>query len=220
MRANPGNQAEERAQFLLRMRAKGIGDLRLLRAMELMPRALFVPRRYADIAARDIALPIGCGQTSAPPSTLAAMIEALALKETSRVLEIGAGSGYSAALIAQIAAQIVSFERCQTLAAEATARLEAFGLGAVVVRFADGLSLGRIGPFDRILIDALIEPPAELFTRLLAPGGVLVAGVAGETRGQQRILRLAKSAEGAVSAQALGLVRTLMPLVDGLARAL
>jgi protein-L-isoaspartate(D-aspartate) O-methyltransferase len=220
MRTNPTRDAEERAQFLLRMRAKGIGDLRILRAMELMPRALFMPQRYADIAARDIALPIGCGQTSPPPSTLAAMIEALDLRETSRVLEIGAGSGYSAALIGQIAGQIFSFERCQTLATEAASRLQAFGLGSIVVKFADGLALGRIGPFDRILVHALIEPPGEHFTRLLAPGGVLIAGVAGETRGDQRILRLSKSADGLVNAQALGPLRTLMPLVDGLARAL
>jgi len=196
-------EAEERAQFLLRMRAKGIGDLRLLRAMELIPRARFMPQRYADIAARDIALPIGCGQTSAPPSTLAAMIEALDLRDNSRVLEIGTGSGYSAALIGQIAAQTFSIERCQTLALEATARLEAFGLGAIMVKFADGLALGRIGTFDRILVHAMIEPPAEPLTRLLAPGGVLIAGMAGEVR-----------------AQALGAVRTLMPLVEGLARAL
>jgi len=216
----PASQAEERAQFLLRLRAKGIGDLRLLRAMELMPRALFAPRRYADIAARDIALPIGCGQTSAPPSTLAAMIEALDLRESSRVLEIGAGSGYSAALIGQIAAETFSFERCQTLAVEAAARLQTFGLDNIAVKFADGLTLGRIGTFDRILIHALIEPPVENLTRLLAPGGVLIAGLAGETRGEQRILRLAKNESGAVEAQALGSVRTLMPLVNGVARAL
>lgn len=220
MRTNTGGQAEERAQFLLRMRAKGIGDLRLLRAMELMPRALFMPQRYADIAARDIALPIGCGQTSAPPSTLAAMIEALDLREHARVLEIGTGSGYSAALIGQIAAETFSLERCQTLAVEAAARLQAFGLKSIVVKFADGLALGRIGTFDRVLVHALIEPPVENLTRLLAPGGVLVAGLAGETRGDQRILRLAKSAEGVVEARALGQVRTLMPLVEGLARAL
>jgi len=220
MRTNTGGQAEERAQFLLRMRAKGIGDLRLLRAMELMPRALFMPQRYADIAARDIALPIGCGQTSAPPSTLAAMIEALDLREHARVLEIGTGSGYSAALIGQIAAETFSLERCQTLAVEAAARLQAFGLKSIVVKFADGLALGRIGTFDRVLVHALVEPPVENLTRLLAPGGVVVAGVAGETRGDQRILRLAKSAEGVVEARALGPVRTLMPLVEGLARAL
>jgi protein-L-isoaspartate(D-aspartate) O-methyltransferase len=202
------------------MRAKGISDLRLLRAMEVIPRARFMPQRYADIAARDIALPIGCGQTSPPPSTLAAMIEALDLSEASRVLEIGTGSGYSAALIGQIAAQTFSYERCQTLAVEAAARLQAFGFEAIAVKFADGLALGRIGTFDRILVHALIEPPVENLTRLLAPGGVLVAGVAAEPRGEQRILRLVNNADGVVVAQALGAVRTLTPLVEGLARAL
>src|SRR5450432_847941 len=99
-------EAEERAQFMLRMRARGVGDLRLLRALERAPRALFMPQRYADIAARDIALPIGCGQTAPPPSIVAAMIEALALNRAHSIYEIGAGTGYATALLSQLARQI------------------------------------------------------------------------------------------------------------------
>ncbi len=87
--ANP--EAEERIQFMLRLRARGIRDLRLLRALERAPRSLFMPQRYADVAARDIALPIGGGQTSPPPSVVAAMIEALDPPPRGRVLEVGAG---------------------------------------------------------------------------------------------------------------------------------
>ena len=119
-------QASDRAQFLLRMRQRGVGDVKVLRAMERTPRSFFVAQRYADIAARDIALPIGGGQTAPPPSTTAAMLEALRLEPKHSVLEIGAGSGYAAALLAQLAADVLAMERCQSLAVEAAARLAAF----------------------------------------------------------------------------------------------
>ncbi len=114
-------EQEERAQFTLAMRAKGINDLGLLRALERAPRALFMPQRFADISGRDLALPIGCGQTSPPPSIVAAMIAALGLKPEHRVCEIGTGTGYCAALLAQLADTVVSLERFQTLALEASA---------------------------------------------------------------------------------------------------
>src|SRR5271170_7655319 len=92
-------EAEERAQFMLRMRARGIQDLSLLRALERAPRSLFMPQRYQDIAARDIALPIGCGQTAPPPSIVATMIAALDLTRAHSIFEIGAGTGYATALL-------------------------------------------------------------------------------------------------------------------------
>ena len=212
-------EAEERAQFMLRMRARGVGDLRLLRALERAPRALFMPQRYADIAARDIALPIGCGQTAPPPSIVAAMIETLDVKPGARVLEIGGGTGYASALLAQLAGEILSLERCQTLAVEAAERLAAFGLGNVEVAFADGLGFRAEGrEFDRILVHALIEAPASRLIEMLAPGGALVAVVSDEA--EQRIVRLARDAEGQIGAGARGPARTFVPLVPGLARAL
>ena len=213
-------EAEERAQFLLRLRARGIGDLPLLRAMELTPRSLFLPQRFADIAARDIALPIGCGQTSTPPSTLALMIEALELREGMTALEIGTGSGYATALLAHMGARIATVERCQTLALEAQSRLAAFGLSGFDIRYADGLALGRIGSFDRILVHALIDPPLDELTRLIAPGGILVAAIAGDAKGEQRILKLVRAPRGELDARTLGAIRTLTALEQGLAKAL
>src|SRR5271156_3641620 len=131
-------EAEERAQFMLRMRARGVGDLRLLRALERAPRSLFMPQRYADIAVRDIALPIGCGQTAPPPSIVAAMIETLDVQPGVRVLEIGGGTGYASALLAQMAGEILSLERCETLAVEAAERLAAFGGGKGAGGFSGG----------------------------------------------------------------------------------
>src|SRR5271155_1965199 len=138
-------ESEERAQFTLAMRAQGINDLGLLRALERAPRALFMPPRFADISGRDIALPIGCGQTAPPPSIVAAMIAALELKPAHRVCEIGTGTGYCAALLAQLASTIVSLERFQTLALEASARIKTFGLANVAVKWEDGFDFRRSG---------------------------------------------------------------------------
>jgi protein-L-isoaspartate(D-aspartate) O-methyltransferase len=214
-------ESEERAQFTLAMRASGINDLELLRALERAPRALFMPPRFADISGRDIALPIGCGQTSPPPSIVAAMIAALELKPAHRVCEIGTGTGYCAALLAQLANTIVSLERFQTLAVEASARIKAFGLANVTVDWADGFEQHLKGErFDRVLVHALIDPPGEAFRRLIRPGGILVAVVAGPDRGEQRIVRLTDTMSGTIEAADMGPARGMRPLEHGLARAL
>ena len=211
-------ESEERAQFTLAMRAKRINDLSLLRALERAPRALFMPPRFADIAGRDIALPIGCGQTSLPPSIVAAMVAALEIKPAHRVCEIGTGTGYCAALLAQLASAVVSLERFQTLALEAAARIKAFGLPNVTVQWADGFERHVSGErFDRVLIHGLIEPPGEAFRRLIGREGVLVAVVAGPGRGEQRVVRLSDTMS---AAEDLGPARAMRPLEHGLARAL
>ena len=213
-------EVEERAQFMLAMRARGVNDLRLLRAMERAPRALFMPQRFADMAGRDIALPIGCGQTSPPPSTLARMVAALDLKPSDRVCEIGTGTGYCTALIAQLAGEVVSLERFQTLAVEASARLQAFGLANVEGLWRDGFDFHESGRrFDKAIVHGLIETPA-LFFKLIEREGTVVAARAGPGRGEQRIVRLSVPAEGPVTIAELGPARALRPLEHGLARAL
>jgi protein-L-isoaspartate(D-aspartate) O-methyltransferase len=213
-------ESEERAQFMLRMRARGVGDLRLLRALERAPRSLFMPQRYADIAARDIALPIGCGQTAPPPSIVAAMIETLDVQPGVRVLEIGGGTGYASALLAQMAGEILSLERCETLAVEAAERLAAFGVDNVEVVFADGLTYHPVRrTFDRILVHGLIEAPATRLIEMLTPEGALVGVMFDETASEQRIVRLAHAVDGGIAATAHGPARAFSPLVEGLARA-
>ena len=214
-------EAEERAQFMMRLRARGIRDLRLLRALERAPRALFMPQRYSDIAARDIALPIGCGQTAPPPSIVAAMIEALAPAPGWKVLEVGAGTGYAAALLAQLAGEVVSLERIQTLALEAAARLEAFGVANVRVVWADALAFNPGDErFDGVLVHGVVEAPAPRLTGLLAEGGSLVAAVADPGSGEQRILRLTRKKGGEIVASVHGAARALTPLAEGLSRGL
>jgi protein-L-isoaspartate(D-aspartate) O-methyltransferase len=214
-------ESEERAQFTLAMRARGINDLDLLRALERAPRALFMPPRFADISGRDIALPIGCGQTSPPPSMVAAMIAALDLRPEHRVCEIGTGTGYCAALLAQLANTIVSLDRFQTLTVEASARIKSFGLANVTVDWADGWEHHLKGErFDRVLVHALIDPRGEAFRRLIRPGGILVAVAAGVDRSEQRIVRLTDNGNGAAAAEDWGPARAMRRLEHGLARAL
>jgi len=218
-----GAEAQDRAQFMLLMRAKGVRDLNLLRALERAPRALFAPQRYGDIAVRDIALPIGCGQTAPPPSIVAAMIEALAVQPHHRVLEIGAGAGYATALIVQLAASVLTLERCQSLALEAATRLEAFGATNVKVAWADALADGApAGPFDRILINALIEEPWDRFGDRLTEDGVMVAArsVARDGGREQRIVKISRHGDGGFRAEDVGPARAFAPLAAGLSRGL
>ena len=213
--------AQERAQFMLRMRARGIRDLSLLRALERAPRSLFMPQRYQDIAARDIALPIGCGQTAPPPSVVATMIAALNLNRSHSVLEVGAGTGYATALLSQLVGQILSVERCQTLALEATARLEAFGVVNAQVAWADGLSpSAEFGRFDRIVVHGLIDELPDNLVALLNEEGILVA-VAGDDSGpEQRIIRLSRDGEGKLVGGDCGPARSFTRLVAGLTQGL
>ena len=121
------SNAEERAAFHMRLRAHGIQDLSVLRTLELVPRALFVPHRYADLAQKDVALPIGCGQSVLEPCLVARMMEALELARHHRVLEVGTGTGYTTAILGQLAGEVISLERFQSLATEARARTRADG---------------------------------------------------------------------------------------------
>jgi protein-L-isoaspartate(D-aspartate) O-methyltransferase len=217
-----GAEAQDRAQFMLLMRARGVRDLELLRALERAPRALFMPQRYGDIAGRDIALPIGCGQTAPPPSLVATMIELMALEPYHRVLEIGAGTGYATALIAQLAREVFSLERCQSLALEAATRIEAFGVSNARVAWADALSPGAAeGRFDRIIVHALIEEPLNRFADLLSEDGLLIAAhvAEGESGREQRILKMTRRGDDFDLIDA-GAARSLAPLVQGLTRGL
>ena len=215
------SEAEERAQFTLAMRASGIEDLDLLRALERVPRALFMPQRFADISGRDIALPIGCGQTSPPPSTVAAMVAALDLNPSDAVCEIGTGSGYCTALLAQFAKEVWSLERFQALAVEAQARVKAFGLEHVEIVWADGFEERARGrKYDKVIAHGIVQPPARAFLDLLAPKGAMVAALAGPGRAEQRIVRLTLVDDGPVRVVDFGRARALRPLEHGLSRAL
>lgn len=181
-------RAQARMAFLLGLRARGISDVAVLRAMEGAPREMFVPRQYADLAWRDIALPISCGQTMPEPWLVARMMEALSVSAAHRTLEIGSGSGYATAILAQLAGEVVSFERYRSLAVEAHTRLEALGVRNACVIWDDGLAAVQdAGRFDRIIIHGCIDTVPDSIAAALEEGGVLVAARPGA-----RVRRLMK----------------------------
>ena len=209
-------ETEERAQFMLGMRARGIRDLALLRALERAPRALFMPQRYADMAARDIALPIGFGQTSTPPSVVATMMQALEIRREHRVLEIGSGTGYASSLLAQLAARVHSVERSQGLAIEAEARLRAFGIANVELVWAEASGLSATPRrYDRVCVHALIDAEAPGFLDLLTDDGIMV-GVVASGEGQI-VTTFRRSTGGSWASKGHGPARAYLPLVAGLA---
>jgi protein-L-isoaspartate(D-aspartate) O-methyltransferase len=199
-----GSGAEAKAEFLLRLRARGIRDLAVLRALEAVPRDIFVPHRYVDLAAKEVALPIPCGQTMSAPYFVARMVEALAVKPSCRVLEIGSGSGYATAILARLALDVVGLERYQSLALQARTRLEGLGLTNAKVLWEDGLAFaGKTGPFDRLLIHAVVdEVPATLLDRLTGEAVMVYARPAGPQPGaRQELMRAQRINTSAGTAQ-------------------
>ena len=203
---------EAKAEFLFRLRARGVRDLALLRALEAVPRDAFVPHRYADLAAKDIALPLPCGQTLSEPSLVARMLETLSVAPAHRVLEIGSGSGYATAVLARLAAEVLGVERFRTLAGAAKARLATLGATAATVVWGDGLAVPpERGPFDRILVHGVLPDVPDDLGALLAPDGTIV--FATPVSGVQRIVR-GRRADGGWSLAPVGPSR-LRPLYDG-----
>jgi protein-L-isoaspartate(D-aspartate) O-methyltransferase len=207
-------KAEERMEFLLQLRKRGIQDTRVLRALETVPRERFVEAGQQDLAFADQALPICCGQTISQPYVVAAMTEALEVGPHHRVLEIGTGSGYQAAILARLAWEVVSIERYRTLAEMARTRLAALGLNNVTVTVGDGTKGDpERAPFDRIIVTAATpEIPPPLLDQL-APDGILIAPV-GPTGGVQQLKRLHKKEDGAIEERTLMAVR-FVPLIPG-----
>ncbi len=176
-----------RARLLERLRENGIQDMAVLRAFGVVPRHLFVPEALRHRAYDDDALPIGNGQTISQPTTQARYLEALALSGRERVLEIGTGSGYQAALLIHLAEHVVSVERVPALASAAHAALAAAGIAEVAVMVGDGtLGWRPLAPFDAILVAAVAPAvPAPLLEQL-AEGGRLVIPLQ-RTRGQELV---------------------------------
>ncbi len=187
---------EARAEFLLRLRAKGIRDLAVLRVLEVLPRELFAPQRYADLAGRDLALPIACGQTMSEPFLVARMVEALALQPQSRLLEIGTGSGYATAVMARLCREVVSVERYRSLAVQAQRRLLDLGIGNATVIWGDGLTMPVTADrFDRMIVHAVLDDRPESLLGHLADEAVLVYAAADRASrdGQQQIVRAVRT---------------------------
>jgi protein-L-isoaspartate(D-aspartate) O-methyltransferase len=207
-----------RMEFLLTLRRRGIGDAGVLRAMDEVPRERFVENEALASAYADQALPISCGQTISQPYVVAYMTEKLALRPEHRVLEIGTGSGYQAAILSRLAREVVSIERYRTLADAAQERLAALNYGNVTVIVGDGFEgAADRGPFDRIIVTAATATIPQALIEQLADGGVMVLPL-GPHHGPQHLVRLTKG-ERTVNREDLIAVR-FVPLLPGKAREL
>jgi protein-L-isoaspartate(D-aspartate) O-methyltransferase len=208
----------EKMMFQLNLRRRGISDQTVLRAMEDIPRDVFVePADRAD-AWRDSALGIACGQTISQPFVVAYMTEQLRLRPEHRVLEIGTGSGYQAAILSRLCRQVLTIERYRTLADSARARLAKLGCDNVEVMLGDGFDIpANAGRFDRIIVTAAMEQVSEALTQRLEPGGVLIAPV-GPHQGVQTLIRMVRTDAG-IERKTLVDVR-FVPALPGIAREL
>jgi protein-L-isoaspartate(D-aspartate) O-methyltransferase len=177
------------------LRSRDITDERVLGAMERVPRELFVPESLRDRSYDDAALPIGSGQTISQPYMVARICEELGLRGTERVLDVGTGSGYQAAVLAELAAEVVTIERLPELAAEALENLAAAGYGRVEVRVGDGtLGVPDRAPFGGIAVAAAAPGFPQTLYEQVEPRGRLVVPV-GSARGQ-RLELIVRSPEG------------------------
>ena len=208
----------EKMMFQLNLRRRGISDQAVLRAMEEIPRDVFVEAADRAAAYRDSALGIACGQTISQPFVVAYMTEQLQLQKDHRVLEIGAGSGYQAAILSRLCRQVLTIERYRTLADSARARLRKLGCDNVEVLLGDGFDIpAEAGTFDRIIVTAAMEQIPEALTQRLEPGGILIAPV-GPHQSTQTLIRLTRT-EAGFERKALVDVR-FVPALPGIAREL
>lgn len=216
--SSPQPTPHDKMMFQLNLRQRGISDQAVLKAMEDVPRELFVTSLDRGHAYRDTPLGIACGQTISQPFVVAYMTEQLNLQPSHRVLEIGAGSGYQAAILSKLCRDVVTLERFRTLADRARLVLKELGCNNVDVVLGDGFDVpDTLGTFDRIIVTAAMEdiPPALLGR--LEPNGVLIAPV-GPMNDTQVLTRVVRSDSG-FNRQSLVPVR-FVPALQGIAREL
>ena len=203
------------ASIVLKLRGMGISDRPVLRAIETVPRSLFVPEKWRRHAYSDHELPIDCGQTISAPSVIGLTTLSLDVSDRHSVLEIGTGSGYQSAILSRLARRITSIDRFRTLVKAAERRWQLLGIGNISGIVGDGaLGWSRQAPFDRILVSAAAgEPPVRLIAQL-SDNGILIAPVGGG-RGAQRLTLFQRIGRN-VDTRDLGPARFL-PLATGVA---
>jgi protein-L-isoaspartate(D-aspartate) O-methyltransferase len=203
-----------KARLILSLRSAGITDTAVLSAIERVPRELFVPETFRDQAYENTALPIGYGQTLSQPLVVASMIEALELTNRMKLLEVGTGSGYHAAILARLCRRVYTIERHRPLLAEAERRFAELGLHNITTRAGDGmLGWPEQAPFDRISVTAAAGAPPDALLEQLAVDGIMVMPVGGRDRTQ--VLQQFRRTEDGYEARDLMEVR-FVPLLPGL----
>ena len=206
--------AERKMQFLFALRSKGVTDTRVLTAMERIDRGDFVRGLFSGRAYEDMPLPISCGQTISQPSVVALMTQALNVQPRDKVLEVGTGSGYQAAILSQLARRVYTVERYRRLVRDAQKTFEKLGLTNVTAIAADGShGLPEQAPFDRIIVTAAAEDPPGPLLAQLREGGIMVVPV-GQSDAVQSLIKVTRTPDG-FEYQELRQVR-FVPLLEGL----
>ncbi|MBX3580859.1 MAG: protein-L-isoaspartate(D-aspartate) O-methyltransferase [Rhizobiaceae bacterium] len=206
------------ASFLLRLRGKGIVARELVSAFEATPRHLFVPDRWQSVAWSEGMIPIECGEAIEGPDLQAQIIASLAIEPGHRVLEVGTGSGFTAAVMSRLSARVLTLERYKTLTELARQRFEALGITNAFARQADGSQgLPAEGPFDRIVVWAAFDSLPRNFTEQLASNGVMIAPIGAEEQ-PQTLAKLTKIGSR-FEREDVGTVR-LQPIIRGVAAAI
>jgi len=196
------------------LRSKGIDNERVLAAMARIPRHAFLESSFEEFAYQDVAFPIAAGQTISQPYTVAVQSSALGLPEGAKILEIGTGSGYQAAVLEELGYKVFTIERQKALFDFSKRLLSELGMRRITQKFGDGYKgLPAFAPFDGILITAAApELPSELLEQL-APGGVLIVPV-GDVESEQRMLRVRRGSDGTWDHEDLGSFRFVPMLKD------
>lgn len=213
MQADARNQ--ELMQLIFSLRSSGVTDRSVLEAMEAVPRDIFVEKTFKERAYENRPLPIACGQTISQPSIVGLMTQALKVTPRCKVLEIGAGSGYQAAILARLARRVYGLERHRPLALQARARIDELGISNVTIRAGDGTrGWPEQAPFDRILIAAAADDAPGPLLEQLRVGGIMVLPV-GHSDEVQQLIKIEKSETGYEYSE-LGDV-LFVPLIEGMA---
>ncbi|MGA9250845.1 MAG: protein-L-isoaspartate(D-aspartate) O-methyltransferase [Roseobacter sp.] len=206
--------AERKMQFLYALRSKGVTDKRVLSAMEVIDRGPFIRGIFAERAYEDMPLPIACGQTISQPSVVGMMTQALNISPRDKILEVGTGSGYQAAILSRLARRVYTVDRHSRLVREARALFDEMNLTNITAITADGsYGLPDQAPFDRILVTAAAEDPPSTLIEQLKTGGIMVIPV-GQSDAVQHLI-VARKTETGVDYEELRQVR-FVPLLEGL----
>lgn len=208
--------AERKMQFLFALRSRGVTDSRVLDAMERVDRGIFIRGTFAGRAYEDMPLPIACGQTISQPSVVGLMTQALKLTGREKVLEVGTGSGYQAAILSHLGRRVYTVDRHKRLVTEARDLFRDMDLTNVTTITADGsFGLPDQAPFDRIIVTAAAEDPPGPLMAQLKVGGIMVVPV-GQSDSVQHLIRVTRTEVGYDYDELLPV--RFVPLVEGLGR--
>ena len=209
-----GPGAETTMQFLFALRSRGVTDSRVLAAMEQIDRGCFVKGLFAERAYEDTPLPIACGQTISQPSVVGLMTQALQIRPRDKVLEVGTGSGYQAAILSKLARRVYTVERHKRLVRETVQLFREMGLTNVIAMMSDGsFGLPEQAPFDRIIVTAAAEDPPGPLLAQLKIGGIMVLPV-GQSDAVQTLIRVTRTETGLDYDELLPV--RFVPLLEGL----